>query len=184
MHGEIVRRYRVFFAWQDENEERWLRAKARDEGLHLVSYTPPFVYRFRHGERADYAYRLDFQTTRRQDRADYVQLFADAGWEHVGQMGSWQYFRKPVLAGEAPEIFTDPASKAQKYRRLLALHTVFLVPWITVLNSRMWERHPGPVAEALRLLFLVGMLFWIYSTMRVLGRVGALTKQAKQGKRA
>jgi hypothetical protein len=178
MHGEVVRRYKVFFAWQDENEERWLRAKARDEGLHLASYTPPCVYRFRRGERADYAYRLDFQTTRRQDEADYVQLFADAGWEHVGRMGSWHYFRKPVLAGEAPEIFTDPASKAQKYRRLLALHTVFLVPWIVLLNSRLWALHTGPVAEVLRLLCLLGMVLWIYSTFRILARVSRLTKQA------
>jgi hypothetical protein len=184
MHGEIVRRYRVFFAWQDEDEERWLRSKARDEGLHLLSYTPPCVYRFRRGERADYAYRLDFQTTRRQDKADYLQLFADAGWEHVGEMGSWHYFRRPVTGGEAPEIFTDPESKAQKYRRVLALFVVFLVPWIAILNSRLWERHASALTEVLRFLCFLGVLFWTYTTLRLTMRVGALTKQAKRGKAA
>jgi len=180
MQGETVRRYRVFFAWQDEDEERWLRAKARDEGLHLLSYTPPCVYAFRRGERVDYAYRLDFQRTRGQDTADYVQLFADAGWEHVGEMGSWHYFRRPVTGGEPPEIFTDPESKAQKYGRVLALHVVFLVPWITILNSRLWERHTGTPAEVLRLLLLVAMVFWMYSMLRVLARVIRLRKQAKR----
>jgi hypothetical protein len=180
MQGETVRRYRVFFAWQDEDEERWLRTKARDEGLHLVSYTPPCVYRFRRGERADYAYRLDFQTTRRQDKADYLQLFADAGWEHVGEMGSWHYFRRPVTGGEAPEIFTDPESKAQKYGRVLALHVVFIVPWIAILNSRLWERHAGTPADVLRLLCFGALVFWMYSTLRVTMRVSRLRKQAKR----
>ncbi len=184
MHGEIVRRHRVFFAWQDEDEERWLRSKARDEGLHLVSYTPPCVYRFRRGERADYAYRLDFRTTRRQDKADYLQLFADAGWEHVGEMGSWHYFRRPVTGGEAPEIFTDPESKAQKYGRVLALLVVFFVPWIVILNSSLWERYTHPGLAVLRFLCFLGMLFWIYATLRLMMRVIQLRKQAKRGKAA
>jgi len=35
-------------------------------------------------------------------------------------MTNWQYFRKQVQEGEAPEIFTDVETKVEKYRRLLA----------------------------------------------------------------
>jgi hypothetical protein len=180
MHGSTVRRHKVFFAWQDEREEGWLRHMARDEGLHLVAVKPPVFYFFRRGEHADYAYRLDFQTVPKRDRSDYLQLFEDGGWEHVGEMNSWHYFRRPVVGGEAPEIFTDPDSKAQKYRRLLALHVVFLAPLITLMTNPLWRRHPGPAVEALRLVLLLVMVFWTYSTLRILGRVGQLTKRTKR----
>jgi hypothetical protein len=38
----------------------------------------------------------------------------------------WQYFRILAQEGESPEIYTDPDSKVQKYRRLLAFLIVFL----------------------------------------------------------
>lgn len=180
MDGSMVRRYRVFFPWQDEQEESWLRKMARDQGLHLVRFTPPAVYRFRQGERRDFVYRLDFQRIPRQALADYLQLFEDAGWEHVGEMNGWHYFRRPVAGGEVPEIFTDPESKAQKYRRILALHAVLLAPLVvTVSNRVLWERHTHVISDVIRLFALAVLLLLAYSALRVLGRVGQLTRQAR-----
>jgi hypothetical protein len=180
MQGDIVRRRKIFFAWQDEKEEKWLRQMARDEGLHLISVTPPCFYVFREGGRVDHAYRLDFQTVPKGDRAHYLQLFEDAGWEHVGEMNSWHYFRKPVVGGEVPEILTDPDSKAQKYRRVLAAHVIVLSLTTVLITNPIWRRHPYPEIEIIRLLCLLMMVLVMYSTVRLIGRVSELTRQGKR----
>lgn len=180
MHGDIVRRRRIFFAWQDEKEEKWLRQMARDEGLHLVSATLPWFYAFRQGERADYAYRLDFQTVPKGDRAHYLQLFEDAGWEHVGEMNNWHYFRKPVVGGEVPEILTDPDSKAMKYRRVLAIHVIVLSMTTVLITNPIWRRHPYPEIEIIWFVCLLMMVLVIYSAVRLIMRIGELNRQSKR----
>lgn len=180
MHGDIVRRYRVFFAWQDEKEEKWLRQMARDEGLHLVSATPPCFYTFRAGGRADYAYRLDFQTVPKGDRAHYLQLFEDAGWEHVGEMNNWHYFRKPVVGGEVPEILTDSDSKAQKYRRVLGVHVIVLSMTTVFITNPVWQRHSHPQLEIIWFLCLLMMALLIYSAIHLIMRISELTRRRKR----
>ncbi|MBC7686448.1 MAG: DUF2812 domain-containing protein [Bdellovibrionales bacterium] len=48
-------------------------------------------------------------------------MFEEAGWEMVGEILGWHYWRKTVANGKAEEIFTDKASKIEKYRRLLTM---------------------------------------------------------------
>lgn len=180
MHGDIVRRRKIFFAWQDEKEERWLRQMARDEGLHLVAATLPCFYTFRRGERADYAYRLDFQTVPKGDKAHYLQLFEDAGWEHVGEMNNWHYFRKPVVGGVVPEILTDPDSKAQKYRRVLGIHVIVLSMTTVLITNPIWRRHSYAEIEIIWFLCLLMMVLLIYSAVRLIVRIGELTRQSKR----
>ena len=136
MQTATVRRCKWFWAWQDEKEEEWLRSMAQ-QGYHLVSSLPA-IYTFERGEPRDDVYRLDFIAPD-TDQEEYLQLFADAGWEHVGVMSNWQYFRKPVVEGETDEIYTDPASKAEKYRRLIGLLVIF-TPIYTVLFITMVTR--------------------------------------------
>ncbi len=45
-------------------------------------------------------YRLDYLVAPR-DKADYLQLFLDAGWAYLGEMNSWQYFHKPVAGWDS-----------------------------------------------------------------------------------
>ena len=122
MQAATMRRFKWFWAWQDEKEEEWLRSMAQD-GWHLVSLVPA-MYTFERGEARDDVYRLDFVTAA-TDTEEYLQIFADAGWEHVGVQSGWQYFRRPASAGKTDEIYTDPTSKAQKYRRLLGFLIIF-----------------------------------------------------------
>ena len=57
---------------------------------------------------------------------DYLQICRDSGWEMVGRMGTWYYFRKECQGGEKPEFFSDTDSKVQKYRRLLLFLVIFM----------------------------------------------------------
>src|SRR5512137_466287 len=113
----IIRKSKWFWAWQDDREEAWLGEMSR-QGLHLRHPGPFGQYTFEQGEPSEFVYRLDFVANARKN-PDYYQLFRDAGWEHAGELGGWQYWRKEVRGGKVPEIFTDNASKIQKYQRLL-----------------------------------------------------------------
>jgi len=124
-----VRKIRWFWAWQDVNEEEWLDEMSA-QGLHLRRVNFPCFYHFEEGEPSSYVYRLDFKSSRRSDMDEYLQIFEDAGWEHVGQFfNGWRYFRKAVVPGEKAEIYSDAESKIAKYNRLI----LFLVPFVPLL---------------------------------------------------
>ena len=129
----IISKFKWFWAWDDEKEELWLHEMAK-QGLHLQSVSVPGFYEFETGEPRDDYYRMDFITDRKEYQ-NYLQLFRDAGWEHIGEMGGWQYFRTGAKGNTIPEIYTDKDSKAQKYQRLIAILVVFLPIFITLTTS-------------------------------------------------
>jgi len=65
-------------------------------------------------------YRLDYRPRCPQGKDEYFALHRDAGWEHACEYWSWHYSRSPV-SNAAPELFSDPESRAAKYRSLLAV---------------------------------------------------------------
>jgi len=125
-----ISKFKWFWAWQDEKEEAWLHEMAQ-QGLHLRSVTGPGYYEFEMGEPRNEYYRMDYILDRK-DYQNYLQLFKDAGWEHLGEMGGWQYFRTKAEGTAIPEIYTDKDSKAQKYQRLVTILVVFLPIFITI----------------------------------------------------
>ncbi len=138
---DTVNKFKWFWAWQDEKEEAWLEEMAA-EGFHLESILFPSIYQFRVGEPGNYVYRLDYQTLKAKERDSYLQLFADAGWEHIGDMGGWVYFRHFVNGGEIPDIYSDLESKMGKYQRIMAVLIVFLPIMIVLIpQSRDLERY-------------------------------------------
>ena len=128
MSKDTVTIYKWFWADQDEQQEQWLRAKAA-EGLHLHRPATVCGWTFKKGEPEDVAYRIDYQNSR---SPQYRDLFEDAGWECVGDSFGWHYWRKAAVKGKAEEIFTDNASKIDKYRRVLVMLVVAIMP-VTVI---------------------------------------------------
>ena len=118
MKGQVTR-FKWFWVWQDNAEERWLEEMSR-KGYHLSSVNIPCIYTFTISEPVNYSYRLDYRRFSKSEKQDYLQIFKDAGWEYLGEISLWQYFRKQQKAGEISEIFTDNSSKIAKYRRILA----------------------------------------------------------------
>ena len=175
MESDTRRIFRWFWPWQDEQEEAWLSRQATEHGLHLLSLAPPGIYTFRVGEPRAMIYRLDYQYLKGQDRPSYMQLFLDAGWEHVGQMSNWQYFRRPKVQGVENEIFTDPASKAEKYRRVLPFLVLIFIVLATQLNSSLYSRWPSTALEVIRLLLFGVLMLLGYSIVRIGLRIRRLT---------
>jgi hypothetical protein len=127
--------FRMMMAWGDRDEERWLDEQAR-HGWHLKQ-VGLFRYTFDKGAPAEVAYRLDYGPTALRDRQEYFAIFRDAGWEHVGTRGLWQYFRKALVDGQVPEIHTDAHSRIAMYQRLIALMAVILGVQVIQVGTRL-----------------------------------------------
>jgi hypothetical protein len=173
MNETIVRKSKFFMPWQDNLQEKWLEELSR-QGLHLKSINwseGEFVL----GQPQHYVYRLDFQDTLKQNKAEYLRFFSDSGWEYLGELEEWQYFRKLAQPGEETEIYTDPGTKIQKYRRYLAnlgklwlSFAVFFVP-LTIIFPL-----PKELIWLIVGLFVLGSLYLIVIAVKVLKRISQL----------
>ncbi len=180
---EELRRFRVFMAWNDEREERWLERMAA-EGWYLDGVRFPGIYRFRPGDPLPVSYRLDFFADK--DYASYRQLFEDAGWRLVCSYGGWQYFRND--SGSGKEIFTDRGSKASKYKRVLAIVAAILPSQFIGASILSKARAadgvsrllPAPVAFAGSLFFMATTCLFAWSILRLAARIRGLRQPGER----
>ncbi len=166
-----MRRFKWFWAWEDEKEEAWLREMSRS-GFHLSSVRPFGVYSFYTGDRMEFVYRLDYRINRKE-RQDYLRLLRDGGWEHISEMSGWQYFRKQVKEKESPEIFPDADLKIAKYRRLLSYLIIFFPVYI-IIFSIAFINPPYSWWDIFRIIVFVLLLVWSYTIIRILFRIRQL----------
>jgi hypothetical protein len=176
MAENTIRKIKWFFPWEDEQEEAWLTSMSQ-KGWHLSSVRLPCTYRFRAGEPRDYVYRLDYQTFPNKDKQEYQQLFRDAGWDYIGEMSAWQYFRKEVKEEEPLEILTDVESKTAKYTRILAFLWFFWVVLIVIFPVKgISIDNPYPWWGATQVFALLIWLFFTYNIIRLSLRIRQLKK--------
>lgn len=165
-------KFKWFWAWDDEKEEAWLRDMSQ-QGWHLASVSVPSIYKFEQGFAKDYVYRLDYIRDRK-DYTNYLQLFNDSGWDHMGEMNGWQYFRKESINGEDLEIYSDNESKAKKYQNILLL-MVILLPLL--INGILIISRRNGISEPLGIIYLGLMFIYIFGITRILMRIGNLKKK-------
>lgn len=105
--------------WQLDEQESWLEEMSA-EGWHLVK-TGIGRATFAAGEPRELRYRCDVFKAGDLAEQERLELYEDAGWEHVANRGLVQIFRAPADAS-IPEIHTDPELQAKNIRRLLPEH--------------------------------------------------------------
>jgi len=177
-----MKRIKWFLPWQDEKEEAWLEEMSTS-GWHLKSVSLPCVYFFEKGDPCRKAYRLDYMMMNKGKLDEYLQIFRDAGWEYIGEMSNWRYWRKQMVNGEAAEIFTDNESKIKKYQRLLGYMAFFLFFLVFIsmnmLVIRPWnEFDNAPVINAIYLFgalcYAVIIPIYVVVVIKLLGRINEL----------
>ncbi|MBE0685947.1 MAG: DUF2812 domain-containing protein, partial [Anaerolineaceae bacterium] len=99
----------------------------------------------------------------------------DAGWDHLGEMGGWQYFRKRTINGETPEIYSDNESKKKKHQRILLFLVIFLPIYSNALF--MTNRSSNIFVQVITFVMFVLMLIYIYAMLRLLRRITQLKKK-------
>jgi hypothetical protein len=171
---QTVRVTRWFWPWQDEAEEAWL-SEMSAKGLHLAKPDLFGQYTFTRGKARETIYRLDYRGELQSSLSDYIQLFKDAGWEHVGVLGGWQYFRRRANPDAPAEIFTDVESKMLKYKRLrVGMSIPIGLCLYTMLN--LWL-----VREHLSTGWLVGLeIFFLLMLLLVAFMVAGVSRRVKE----
>ena len=126
MEKKIV--YRLFTIADYEREALYFREMhAKGWKLRKVSYSILLFavkYTFEKGHPEQVSYQLDFYPMEKSERASYLQLFKDCGWEHITDFNSFSYFRKAYSEIESNaefEIYNDAAGKLAMVKRILTM---------------------------------------------------------------
>lgn len=65
------------------------------------------------------SYRLDYNQEGVSNKAEYVQMFSDCGWEYLFDFVGYSYFRKTSDEGNMnEEIFCDDGSRLDMMKRV------------------------------------------------------------------
>ena len=124
MEKKIV--YRIFTITDYDREALYLR-KMHAEGWKLkkASYSSLVIavkYTFEKCKPEQVSYQLDIYPMKKSERASYLQLFKDCGWEHITDFNGFSYFRKLHSGIELDaefEIYNDAAGKLAMVKRIL-----------------------------------------------------------------
>jgi hypothetical protein len=173
-----------WWPWQDEREEAWLE-KMAGEGWHLSRVGLPCTYTFERGEPRPDSYRLDYMYLDQKKWPEYLQIYQDAGWEYLGEMSNWRYWRKRGGASEGAEIFTDYESKITKYRRVMGFMAFFLVLLVFLGSQTLTRSAPEDLGSVVQGIYLVGRVLYaiviplyVVIVIKLVQRINQLKKRA------
>ena len=134
MEKKVV--YRIATIADYDREALYLR-KMHAEGWKLkeVTYSNLVVavkYTFEKCQPEQVVYQLDFYPMKKSERASYLQLFKDCGWEHITDFNGFSYFRKFLAGIESDaefEIYNDSTGKLAMVKRILIMRVfpIFLL---------------------------------------------------------
>lgn len=123
--------YRIATIADYDREALYLRKMHAEGWKHKeVTYSNLVVavkYTFEKRQPEQVSYQLDFYPMKKSERASYLQLFKDCGWEHITDFNGFSYFRKPYSQIESDaefEIYNDATSKLDMLYRILRLRLV------------------------------------------------------------
>ena len=126
MEKKVV--YRICTIADYDREALYLREMhAQGWKLKEVSYSNLVVavkYTFEKCQPEQVVYQLDFYPMKKSERASYLQLFKDCGWEHITDFNGFSYFRKLYSGVESDvefEIYNDAAGKLAVVKRILMM---------------------------------------------------------------
>ena len=126
MEKKVV--YRISTIADYDKEALYLgEMHAKGWKLKEVSYSNLVVavkYTFEKCQPEQVSYQLDFYPMKKSERASYLQLFKDCGWEHIIDFNSFSYFRKAHSEIESNvefETYNDSAGKLAMVNRILTM---------------------------------------------------------------
>lgn len=131
--------FKMFTVTQYDQEAEYLRAQ-QQKGWKLTRITGGMLYHFEACEPEDVVYQLDYNQDGIRNKDEYVQMFADCGWEYLFDVNGYSYFRKPQSQMEGEEkIFCDDQSRLEMLKRvirgricpLIIIFLLIIIPQLT-----------------------------------------------------
>ena len=179
MEKKIVNR--IFTIADYEREALYFREMhAKGWKLREVSYSILLFavkYTFEKCQPEQVSYQLDLYPMKKSERASYLQLFKDCGWEHITDFNGFSYFRKLHSGIESDaefEIYNDAAGKLAMVKRILTrrmlpilLLFLALLPvfskFVTGGSSFSWEMFLIVIIDGVLLIvhaIQISYIFW------------------------
>lgn len=90
---ETKKQFKWFTIFEYEKEQAYLRQMHKD-GWKFVQVKGLGMYHFEKCEPKDVVYQLDYNKEGLEHKDQYVQMFADCGWEYILDYAGYSYFRK------------------------------------------------------------------------------------------
>ena len=126
-------------------------------------------YTFEKCQPEQVSYQLDFYPMKKSERASYLQLFKDCGWEHITDFNGFSYFRKlhsGIESNAEFEIYNDAAGKLAVIKRILTMRILpILLLFATLLP--IFSKFVSGVSSfswALFLIFIIdGVLLIVFA---------------------
>ena len=87
--------FRWFSVPEWEKEQDFLREQHK-KGWKFTKVSFLGFYHFEKCKPEDVVYQLDYNKDGIDNKAEYVQMFQDCGWEYLMDFVGYSYFRKPV----------------------------------------------------------------------------------------
>ena len=179
MEKKVV--YRLFTIADYEREALYFREmhakgwKLRKVSYSILLFAVKYTFEKCHPEQV--SYQLDFYPMEKSERASYLQLFKDCGWEHITDFNGFSYFRKLHSGIESDaefEIYNDAAGKLAMVKRILTrrmfpilLLFLALLPvfskFVTGGSSFSWEMFLIVIIDSVLLIvhaIQISYIFW------------------------
>lgn len=110
--------FKKFTIMEHEKEQKYLR-EMHKHGWKFILVTGIGTYHFEECEPEDVVYQLDYNKDGLSHKDEYVQMFADCGWEYLQDFYGYSYFRKPAVQMKEDEgIFCDDSSRLEMMQRV------------------------------------------------------------------
>ena len=133
-------------------------------------------YTFEKCQPEQVVYQLDFYPMKKSERASYLQLFKDCGWEHITDFNGFSYFRKPYSGVELDaefEIYNDAAGKLAMVKKILTMRMLpILLLFLALLpvlskfvsggSSFSWEMFLIVIIDCTLLIVFAIQIFYIF----------------------
>ena len=173
--------YRIFTIADYDREVLYFREMhAKGWKLRKVSYSILLFavkYTFEKCQPEQVSYQLDFYPMKKSERASYLQLFKDCGWEHITDFNGFSYFRKAHSEIESDaefEIYNDVAGKLDMVKRILIMRMLPILLLFSALlpvflqsvsggSSFSWEKFLIVIIHSVLLIVYaiqISYIFW------------------------
>lgn len=152
----------------DYDREALYLAEMHTEGWKLkeVTYSNLVVavkYTFEQCQPKQVSYQLDFYPMKKSERASYLQLFKDCGWEHITDFNGFSYFRKLHSGIESDaefEIYNDAAGKLAMVKRILTRRMLPILLLFLALLS-VFSKFVSGGSSFSWVVFLIFIIDWV-----------------------
>ena len=162
--------FRVFTITQYRQEENYL-SKMHEKGWKFISVTFPGFYKFEKCTPSKTSYRLDYNKEARHNMRDYIQMFADCGWDHILDFVGYSYFRKENCSNDKDEeIFSDDSSRLDMMNRVFKGRiTPLIIIFICVIIPQLCQTAFGHLGTNVFMGFFIFMALLYLIIFTVIG---------------